>query len=205
MHQTAKNDVWLDGAGVQVPYSRTTKVERMMETKSNSIMKQAKAYQERGLEFKEKVSEVCRKVYEDYLKTAGVDPADRKGHFTWYNFDKSTKIEVNVNSPIKFEDLAVETSKALFEEFLSESLDNADEIIKSMVHDAFQTSRGKLDHKKLLQLISYKGRTKNKLFSQAIEALEKGIYKLESKTYFNIFERNEDGKYEAVVLNFSSL
>ena len=39
------------------------------------------------------------------------------------SFDRSVKIELNVNNRIEFDDLAIKACKALLDEFLSENID----------------------------------------------------------------------------------
>jgi hypothetical protein len=130
---------------------------------------------------------------------------DGKGNFTWFNFDRSIKIEVSISKRIDFDDLAIKASKEKLDAFLDESLDSKIEFLKNLVTDAFSTSRGKIDSKKIMQLMKYRTKISHPLFQDAINILTEGIRNPGSKTYFRIWERDDDGSYQLIELNFSAL
>jgi hypothetical protein len=130
---------------------------------------------------------------------------DGKGNYTWFNFDRSVKIEVSVNERIEFDDLTIKACKEKLDEFLSENVTSKHEMIKQIVTDAFSTTRGKLDAKKVMSLLRYKDKVKDALFLESMELLEKSIRRPDSKTYYRISERMEDGGYRVIDLNFSSI
>ena len=70
---------------------------------------------------------------------------------------------------------------------------------------AFETSRGKLDTKKVLSLKRHASRIKDKRYHEAMDLIDKAIRKPESKTYFRVWEKDENGQYKSVDLNFSSI
>ena len=74
-----------------------------------------------------------------------------------------------------------------------------------MVLDAFETSRGKLDARKVFGLIRYKSKINNVLFQAAVKLLEQSIRRPESRTYFRVWTKDENGKYNNINLNFSSI
>ena len=79
------------------------------------------------------------------------------------------------------------------------------EFVKDLVTDAFSTSKGKLDAKKVMSLLKYRNKIKDYQFQEALNLIETSIRKPDSKTYFRVWERREDGSYGIVDLNFSSL
>jgi hypothetical protein len=78
-------------------------------------------------------------------------------------------------------------------------------MIKQIVTDAFSTTRGKLDAKKVMSLLRYKDKVKDALFLESMELLEKSIRRPDSRIYHRISERQPDGSYKAIDLNFSSI
>jgi hypothetical protein len=143
-------------------------------------------------------------VYETSLEEYKVKP-EQKGNFTWYNFDRTIKIEVSINDRIEFDDLQITACKQKLDEFLNEQLDSKTEFVREMVTDAFSTSRGKLDAKKVLSLMKYKSKIKHQLFQEALTLLTDSIRRPDSRTYFRIWEQQPDGRYELLDLNFSSI
>jgi predicted Zn-dependent protease len=154
--------------------------------------------------FKSYIKEVCQEVYETFMAEKDNDTPG-KGNFTWFNFDRSIKIEVSINEQITFDDLTIKAAQDKLNEFLGNELSTTQEFIKELIKDAFSTSRGKLDSKKVMSLVRHKNRISDPIFQEAIALVEQSIRRPESKTYFRIWQKNEDGKYEVVDLNFSSI
>ncbi len=202
--QKSSDKLWQDEKGTEIPFSRITKVERLMERKSGKLINEAKKLHNKLSAFKEQIREACYEVYDAFMVEHD-NKKDGKGNFTWYNFDRSIKIEVNINERIEFDDLNITACKDKLDQFLSANVESKDEFIKQLVLDAFETSRGKLDAKKVMSLLRYKSKIKVSLFQEAMELLESGIRRPDSKTYFRIWAKNQEGKYQSIDLNFSSI
>lgn len=202
--QKTSNKIWSDESGMQIPSSRTTKLERLMERKSGKLLKEAVKVNKQLSVLKEQVQEVCQEVYDLFMEEHN-NNKDRKGNFTWYNFDRSIKIQSRVSERIEFDDLSIIACKDKLDDFLSANVESKDEFIKQLVLDAFETSRGKLDAKKVMSLLKYKSRIKTPLFQEALELLESGIRRPDSKTYFQIWAKDSSGEYQNIDLNFSSI
>lgn len=205
MIQKASQPYWTDEKGHRVETKRLTPVEKLQERSAGIILKNAIKINQEQSKFKSKLAEICDKVYEKYMQENNNSGKDRKGNFTWHNFDKTIKIEVAINEPIKFDDLAIIACKDKLDEFLDKNIDSKNDIIKEMITDAFETSKGKLDTKKVMSLLSYKHRVKDETFLEAMALLEKGITRPQSKKYFRVWQKDEDGQYQNVELNFSSI
>ena len=204
MKQTGKQEKWVDEAKMEVPYKRITKAERLMEIKSYSLLTEAKGISSGLNDFKNRIKAICEEVYSAFMLENNVK-SNSKGNFTWYNFDRTIKVEVAISEPVKFDDMAIQASKEKLDEFLESAVDSKIDFVKDLIKDAFSTSNGKLDAKRVLGLLRYKSRVTSPLFLEAMDLLEKGIRRPESKTYFRIWEKDTDGKYQAVELNFSNI
>lgn len=204
--QKRDDKLWEDEKGLQVPYSRTTKVERMMERYSAKLMNEAVKINEKLSSFKAQIQTICNEVYDAFMaEHDNVKSRKGKGNFTWYNFDRSIRIEVSIKERIEFDDLSITACKDKLDDFLSANVESKDEFIKQLVLDAFETSRGRLDAKKVMSLLRYKSKIKTPLFQQAMELLETSIRRPDSKMYFRIWVRDEEGNYQNIDLNFSSI
>jgi hypothetical protein len=202
--QKSSDKLWKDEGGFEIPFSRTTQSERLMERKSAKLLKGAKSLNKRLKAFKNEVRDICTEVYDKYMEEQKNDKKT-KGNFTWYNFNRSIKIEVSVNERIEFDDLGIIACKDKLDEFLNNNVEAKNEFIKQLVMDAFETSKGKLDTKKVMGLLRYRSKIKAKAFQEALDLIEKSIRRPDSKTYFRIWAKNEEGKYENLDLNFSSI
>jgi len=203
MYQTSKDKMWSDEQGMKIPFTRTTSVERLMEASSAKLLKEAKKVNTALLDFKEHMKEVCDKVFQDYMESKDAPPT--KGNFTWYNFDRSIKVEVAISDRIEFDDLGITACKAKLDEFIDNNVEGKKEFVKQLISEAFSTSRGKLDAKKVMGLLKYRSKIKDSQFQSALSLLEESIRRPDSKTYFRIWEKRADGGWENIDLNFSSL
>lgn len=201
--QSSTQKLWIDETGFQLPYSRTTKSERLQERASVSLLNKALSINSKLVDFKSQVTKVCDEVFETFMQEN--DVKNKKGNFTFYNFDRSIKVEVSVSDRIEFDDLQITACQEKLDEFIDNNVESKDHFIKQLVMDAFETSRGKLDAKKVMSLLKYKSKISNPLFQQAMKFLEDSIRRPDSKKYFRIWVKDESGKYQNVDLNFSSI
>ena len=204
MTHTTKDSMWKDETGMQIPISRITKLERTMESKSSTILKKATSLNKQLSEFKLELKKNCTEIYAAAMSENGAK-TDAKGNYTWFNFDRSIKIEVSISDKIEFDDLTIKASKEKFDEFLDENIQGKVDFAKEIVTDAFTTSRGKLDTKRVMSLLKYRTKVKDAKFQEALTLLEQSIRRPDSKTYFRIWQKDGNGKYQNIDLNFSSI
>lgn len=204
MIQKVKDKEWTDETGRVVPLDYISPGNRLKERSAGTIFRKAKSINKQLAEFKQEVKELCDKVYQKMIEEFKAKP-DGKGNFTWFNFDRSIKVDVSVNPRIEFDDIAIEACKQKLDEFLSDNIDSKQEFVKQMVKDAFSTSKGKLDSKKVMNLLKYRTQVKDTLFQEALDLIEQSVRNPSSRIYFRIWERNEAGDYELIDLNFSSI
>ena len=201
----SKNPVWKDEAGVEIPYNRINKVERLMERHSAKILREALAVNAKLIVFRDTIETLSMEAYEAFMK-AKASKRETKGNFTWYNFNRSIKIEVSISEAIQFDDLTIEAAKQKFDAFLDENVTSKNDFVKPMILDAFQTQRNaKLDTKRVLGLMRHEAKINNKMFSEAVKLIQEAIRRPKSKTYYRVWVKNEAGKYENIELNLSSL
>lgn len=205
MNQNSKDKTWVDETGMNIPYNRTTSVERLMERKSAMLMARALAVNQQLSEFKKQLQEICDEVYEKFMVSKGGTDPKAKGNFTWFNFDRSIKIEVSINERILFDDLTIKVAQERLNEFLAIAVDSKFAYVKDLINDAFATSRGKMDAKKVLSLLRYRDRINHPLFTEATKLIEQAVRRPDQKTYFRIWLKDDEGAYQAVELNFSNI
>lgn len=203
--QKGTDNLWTDESGQQIPYNRTTKVERLHERSAAKIAREAINLNKRLNTFNNVITELSNEAYEAFMDSKEVKKVT-KGNYTWYNFDRSIKIEINVNEPIKFDELTITAAKEKLDTFLDRNITSKNEFIKQMVIDAFETQRnGQLDTKQVLKLTRYETKVKNELFSEAIKLIREAIRRPKSKTYRRVWIKDEQGSYKNIELNLSSI
>lgn len=203
--QQLKDKVWITEDKITIPVNRLTETEKIAETNAYKIAQAALKINEQLGEFKANIIELCGEVYEKSLKETETDGKDRKGNYTWYNFDRSIKIEIAISERIDFDNLLIDAAREKLNTFLNQHLNGSDDFFKQIVQSAFETSKGRLDAKKVLSLKRHKDRTTNALYHEAMDLIDQSIRRPESKTYFRVYVKDTDGKYKNIELNFSNI
>lgn len=204
MIHKVKDKNWKDETGRSIPVDYISPGNRLKERHAATLLKQAWLINQKLAEFKKTTQKLCAEVYAKMAEELKVKP-DAKGNYTWFSFDRSVKIEVSISDRIEFDDLTITACKEKLDEFLNQSLDSKQEFVKDLVSDAFATSRGKLDAKKVMSILKYRQKITHPLFQDALNLLESSIRRPSSRVYFRIWERQADGSYQLIDLNFSSL
>lgn len=203
--QTAKDSIWNDESGNQIPFNRITATEKLHERSSAKLLKGALAINKQLALFKTEMQTLSTEAYEAFMNSKNTSK-ETKGNFTWFNFNRTIKIEVAISERIEFDDLTIIAAKNKLDEFLDINITSKNEFVKQLVMDAFETKRNKqLDVKKVLGLTSHKSRINDPLFSEAVDLITSAIRRPESKTYFRIWLKDDDGKYNNIDLNLSSI
>jgi hypothetical protein len=200
--------VWTDENGISIPGNRITKTEKLKEAKLEVLAKKAAAINEKLSGFKLEFAAAADEIFNAVMEENGIKKPNSKGNVEFYNFNRTIKAEVDVSEKIVFDDTLIAVAKSHFDEFLSIGANAVDEMIRELILDAFSTSRGKLDAKKVTSLVKYRTRidaNKYPSFHKAIDAIERSISRPSSRRYFRISLRDNEGKYNAIDLNFSSI
>lgn len=204
MIQQVKDKTWYDESGSSVPIDYVPQSARLRERYSAKILNDAKRINKNLESFKKDVERLCDEVFTKTMQELN-SRTDYKGNFTWFNFDRSIKIEVSIANRITFDDLTIQACKDKLDEFLGNNLDSKTEFVKDLVADAFSTSKGKLDAKKVMSLLKYRSKITDPLFQEALSNLSDSIRRPDSKKYFRVWRLGDRNQYELVDLNFSSI
>ena len=204
MKQEIKQGFWTNEAGDKVPVGYINKSDKLKERHAHTLLVRAKSLNEKLAEFKELSRRLNDEVYDAAMGDFKVNPLN-KGNYTWFNFDRSVKIEVSVSERIEFDDLTIKACKEKLDEFLDENVESKHDFVKQLVTDAFATTRGKLDAKKVMSLLRYEDKINDALFQESLALLKQSIRRPDSRVYYRISERQPDGGHRAIDLNFSSI
>lgn len=200
---------WKDEKGNNVPAKYVPKFDKLKTYRANKLAKEAKQLQKRIIDFKQRFKEITDEVFEEFVKQYEIERTDHKGNFTFKTFDGRIKVEVDVNDLIRFEDEKIQAAHEKLKQFLDNAMGDEENFLRELVNDAFETSNGQLDARRVLHLTKYrkqiKGKKNSRLYNEAMDLLEEAITRPDSKKYMRIYEKDEDGQFQPIVLNFSAL
>lgn len=200
--KTKKDKFWIDENGTHVPFQSLTNVEKLKEKTAFGLAKEAMAINKKLASFKLKIADDCSTIYKEVMKEC---EGEGKGTQTFYNFDYTIKVEVQINQNIAFDSLMIEKAKLKLNDFIGDVVNPQMEFAKELVMSAFQVSKGNLDAKRVLGLKKHSERITDKRWHEAMELIDKSTCRPTSKTYFRVSVKNEHGEFETINLNFSNV
>lgn len=206
---TLKDTTWTNASGDQVPVKFVPKSDKVKEVLAGKIHKAALNAESVLLalhtQMKEAMAEIKQMVMNEYQLKYKKEKSAGKGSFVWYNFDKSLKIEANVDDIVKWDSSLMTEALTLLNQYLESNLSDANILIKNLVNDAFANTKGMIDSRKVFQILKYEKDIKNTKFQKACELMKaaQGIDK--TKLYMRVWEKAENGEYRSINLNFSSI
>lgn len=195
--------MWIDHNGNEVPPQYVSRHDKERDRLARKVAAEAEKLSEKLTEFKEQTLAKCDDMYQEMLDNYKVkNKGQGKGNFTITSFDKSVKIEVSVQERVEFDDL-IQVAQEKINEYLAGKTGDIDSEIQQIIQLAFQTTKGRMDVKRVLSL--FKLNIKHKLWIEAMDILKKSINRNVSRRYVRVWIKDEKGEYRAVELNFSSL
>lgn len=198
--------IWRDSTDNEIPKSYISKYDKNKELIVGRIIKKALFLNQKLEEFKEAAFEEAEELHEELLHQNKLEGKKGTiGNVSFYTFDRSAKIEINLHHSIKFDEALIEIAKRKLMIFFNDSITAKNAAIKQLVVDAFETRKGQLDPKKVMGLLKYRTRIKDNRFSESCDLIEESINRTYSKKYMHIYIRDEHGDYQNVSLNFSSI
>lgn len=206
MVQTIKNEIWIDESGTQIPYKRINKSERANEIICSKVVAKAALCNKKLVEFKQDLKELVEQSELAFIEEFGIERSEKyKGNYTFFNFDRSIKIERSVNETITYDEALGMAAKEIFMNFISTSVTSSKDWVKGLIIDAFETKGGKLDPKRITLLMRHEARAKDAEYSRGCDLLKQAERRPDSKIYHRIFVKDDDGEYKAIELNFSNI
>lgn len=192
---------WIDHKGVAIPAKYVPKNDKEREVIVTRYINRAIKLNEALIDFKNGVLAECDAFYDQLMADNGVKKQG-KGNYSLTTFDKAYKIEVDVQDRIEFDD-TIQVAHEKLKAFIAEKTQGVDFDLQQIVNGAFQTSKGKMDVKRVLGLFEYN--INHPTWKEAMELIKNSIQRNSSKRYVRLWERQENGDYRAIELNFSAL
>ena len=133
----------------------------------------------------------------------GVQVGGNKGNVTLFSFDGKYKIVRQSQESIRFDE-SLQAAKALIDECISEWATGSNDNIRVLINDAFQVDKeGKISTGRVLTLRRLDIRDEKWL--RAMDAISESITVTDSKNYVRFYERDHEGKYQAISLDFANV
>lgn len=127
--------------------------------------------------------------------------APAKGNLTLYSYDQRYKIVRATAERIVFDE-RLQAAKSIIDECIHEWSAGSSVELKAIVNDAFKVDKeGEVNKGSVLALKRLD--ITHAKWSQAMKAIEDSMHTAESRAYLRFYERNAEGEYEPIALDFS--
>ncbi len=136
---------------------------------------------------------------QEYKVTLG----GKKGNTTLLSYDGKYKVQVAVSENIVFDE-RLQVAKQLIDECLTEWTQDSNDNIKALINQAFQVDKeGKVSTGRVLALRSLD--INDAKWDRAMDAISDAIQVTDTKEYIRFYERDEQGAYHQISLDFSNV
>ncbi len=137
------------------------------------------------------------------LEQYDVHLGGNKGNVTLYSFNGQFKIVRQIQDSIRFDE-RLQAAKVLIDECIQSWSADSNDHLKVLILDAFQVDKeGKISTGRVLGLRRHD--IKDEKWLQAMDAIAESINIVDSKSYVRFYERDKDGKYQAISLDFANV
>lgn len=193
----------LNDKGHLIPIDKIKPIDKMRDDTVQALIKRAKALQSAMLEAKD----ILFKEFDNFVELSAAEYdtklGGKKGNITLISFDGKYKIQRAVSDHLVFDE-RLQIAKSLIDECLTEWTKDSNDNIKVLIDDAFAVDKeGKISTRRVLSLRALD--IIDEKWQQAMTAISDAITVVSSKEYIRFYERDDDGKYQQISLDFANL
>lgn len=191
---------WIDGVGDEVPVQYIRSEDKKRDRFVESIMKLVVALNEKLASGKETITEKTGDYLEDVAQRYG---ENWKGNAKIANFRGDKIVEISISELIDFDE-KLQVARKKIDSCARNWTKDSNKPTQTIIAKIFKTDKqGKLNKQLVLSLLSWD--IKEVEWQEAMQIIKDSIKVVATKKYYNFYIRDEDGKQEAIVLNFSAL
>ncbi|MGP4950726.1 DUF3164 family protein [Psychrobacter sp. T6-1] len=132
-----------------------------------------------------------------------VQMGGKKGNTTLLSYDGKYKVQLAVSENIVFDE-RLQVAKTLIDECLTDWTQDSNDNIKALINQAFQVDKeGNISTGRVLALRSLD--INDSKWDRAMDAISDAIQVTDTKEYIRFYERDDDGAYHQISLDFSNV
>ena len=189
--------------GHLVPENKIKEIDLLRDEVVATLVGGAQMLQKVMREFKEQAHADIAAFLELSLEKYEVTWGGQKGNLTLYSFDGQYKVTRQISASIRFDE-RLQAAKALIDECISDWSEGSNDNIRLLINDAFQVDReGKNSTNRVLGLRRLE--IQDDKWLKAMDAISDSIIVTDSKTYIRFYERDEQGGYKPISLDFAAI
>jgi len=189
--------------GHLVPMEQIEEVDLLRDEFVLRAMEAVKAMEANLTAFKDQMTGDMDAFLDLSAEKYGARLGGAKGNITLTSFDGKYRVTREVAERIEFDE-RLQVAKALVDECLREWTKFSASEVRTLIEDAFQVDKkGRINTKRILGLRKLK--IDHPTWKQAMEAIGDAVTITGSCVYHRFYERDEQGKYQQISLDFSGV
>lgn len=192
-----------NAAGHLVPIDSIKEIDLARDEFVAEVARKAREVNQTLSQFKTEVGNDIQAFLELSAERYGADLGGLRGNLNLSSFDGRFKICRCVADRIEFNE-QLQAAKALVDECLREWTKAGDPRARAVIEQAFQTDKkGNINIKRILGLRQLK--IDDDKWMMAMKAIGDAVTVTGSCTYYRVYERDKDGEYKQIQLDFSGV
>jgi Skp family chaperone for outer membrane proteins len=191
---------WVDAEGMNVPRKYIPEHDRLRDEMVTEVFEDVQKLHKEL----ENLKETIREKTSAYLdKVADKYGEKWQGNAQLLDFSGERSIEIKISKNIEFDE-RLQIAKQKIDNYIKELVKNSGRDLVLLVNRAFRVdNKGKVDVRQILGLKQIA--IDNPDWQEAMQLIDDAIKVTNTRKYFNFRQRNENGEWETVTLNFSAI
>lgn len=154
-------------------------------------------------QFKQQLAGDMQAFLELSAERYGADLGGARGNLSLTSYDGRFKVLRAVSERLDFDE-RLQAAKELVDSCLREWSKDSGPELRTLIESAFQVDKkGRINAKRILSLRALK--IEHPVWKQAMDAIADAVTVVGSSTYYRIYERDDEGNYKQVNLDFSGV
>ena len=193
----------MNSKGHLIPADKVKPVDKLRDEEVRGMIKVAKMLREDMQRAKRRIFASFNDFVALSAQEYDVQLGGKKGNTTLISYDGKFKIQLAVSSNIVFDE-RLQVAKQLIDECLTDWTRDSNDNIKAIINQAFQVDKeGKISTHRVLSLRSLD--MADAKWDRAMDAISDAIQVTDTKEYIRFYERDEQGGYHQISLDFSNV
>lgn len=189
--------------GHLIPIDKVKPVDKLRDEQVRMMMRHAKALREDM----QRKKAMLFAAFNDFVALSAqeydVHLGGKKGNTTLISYDGQYKVQLSIAENIVFDE-RLQVAKSLIDECLTDWTRDSNDNIKAIINQAFQVDKaGKISTHRVLSLRSLA--MDDAKWDKAMDAISDAIQVTDTKEYIRFYERDEQGAYHQISLDFSNV
>nr|WP_321466784.1 DUF3164 family protein [uncultured Desulfobulbus sp.] len=192
-----------NAVGHLVPIAQIEEVDLLRDEFVLRAVQMAKAMEEDLAEFKDRIAGDMDAFLDLSAEKYGVKMGGVKGNITLTSYDGRFRMTREIAERIEFDE-RLQAAKVLVDQCLREWTRSSASEVRTLIEDAFQVDKkGKINTQRILGLRKFK--IDNPTWKKAMAAIGDAVTVTGSCVYHRFYERDEQGRYQQISLDFAGV